>query len=92
MLFGRNSCMLINYPYLYHSNRDMMALGFSKSWPEALEQMTGSPEMSAQSFIKYFLPLYDFLDEQNKANGECIGWGGNCFTFITTVICFLIVI
>jgi hypothetical protein len=41
----------------------MMHLGFSKSWPEALEGMTGTPEMSAKSFIKYFLPLYDFLDE-----------------------------
>ena len=54
----------------------MMGLGFSKSWPEALEMMTGSPEMTAQSFIKYFLPLYEFLDNENKANGECIGWGG----------------
>ena len=53
-----------------------MGLGFSKSWPEALEMMTGSPEMTAQSFIKYFLPLYEFLDNENKANGECIGWGG----------------
>ena len=41
----------------------MMHLGFSKSWPEALEGMTGTPEMSAKSFIKYFLPLYDFLDQ-----------------------------
>ena len=57
--------------------RDMMGLGFSASWPEALESMTGSGEMSAESFIKYFLPLYDFLDQDNKANGECIGWGGN---------------
>ncbi len=53
-------------PFLYRStllHRDMMHLGFSKSWPEALEGMTGTPEMSAKSFIKYFLPLYDFLDQ-----------------------------
>jgi peptidyl-dipeptidase A len=53
----------------------MMSLGFSKSWPEALKSMTGSPEMSARSFIKYFLPLYKYLKQENSANDECIGWG-----------------
>ena len=59
----------------YSFSRNMMSLGFSKSWPEALESMTGSPEMSARSFIKYFLPLYQYLEQENSANGECIGWG-----------------
>ena len=54
--------------------RDLMQLGFSKPWPEALEAMTGTKEMSADSFIKYFLPLYDFLAGENE--GECIGWAG----------------
>jgi peptidyl-dipeptidase A len=54
----------------------MMRLGFSRPWPEALEGMTGSGEMSAGSFIKYFLPLYDFLAQENDNNNECIGWGG----------------
>ncbi len=57
-------------------SRDMMAPGFSKSWPEALEQMTGTSEMSAGSFIKYFLPLYDFLARENAMNKECVGWKG----------------
>jgi peptidyl-dipeptidase A len=65
--------------------RDMMHLGFSKSWPEALETMTGTPEMSAKSFITYFLPLYDFLEQENKANGECVGWGGETF-FVRTCL------
>ena len=66
----------------------MMHLGFSKSWPEALESMTGTPEMSATSFIKYFLPLYDFLDQENKANGECVGWGGENSQKILKVLLF----
>ena len=41
--------------------RDVMSAGFSNSWQEAIEQLTGAPVMSAESFIKYFLPLYDFL-------------------------------
>ena len=52
----------------------ILQLGFSKPWPEALEAMTGRNDMSAESFIKYFLPLFDFLVEENK--GECIGWSG----------------
>ena len=54
----------------------MMKLGFSQPWPETLEAMTGSDRMSAGSFVKYFLPLYDFLEEENGKNGECIGWAG----------------
>ena len=54
----------------------MLEPGFSKSWPDALEAMTGSSEMSARSFLTYFLPLYDFLLEENAKTNECIGWGG----------------
>ena len=60
--------------------RELMQLGFSKSWPEALEAMTGTKEMSAESFIKYFLPLYDFLVQEN--NGECIGWSGTFLEYV----------
>lgn len=56
--------------------RDLMEAGFSKQWPDALESMTGSKEMSAKSFITYFLPLYTFLEKENE--GECIGWAGDC--------------
>ena len=40
--------------------RDMMQNGFSKSWPQVLEEMTGTPEMSASSFLKYFLHCTTF--------------------------------
>ena len=54
--------------------RELLQLGFSQPWPEALEAMTGRKDMSAESFIKYFLPLFDFLVEENQ--GVCIGWSG----------------
>ena len=53
-----------------------MSAGFSQPWQEAIEQLTGAPVMSAESFIKYFLPLYEFLQQENTAAGLCIGWGG----------------
>ena len=54
----------------------MMEPGFSKSWPDALKTMTGSSKMSARSFLTYFLPLYEFLSQENAKTNECIGWGG----------------
>ena len=50
--------------------------GFSNSWQEAMEQLTGAPVMSAESFINYFLPLYEFLEQENSAAGLCIAWEG----------------
>ncbi len=40
--------------------------------PEALEALTGSPEMDATAVLDYFAPLQAWLDEQN-ANRQC-GW------------------
>ena len=63
-------------PLLFSLGRNMMAGGLSVPWQEAFESFTGSPEMSASSFIKYFSPLYDFLEQENEANALCIGWAG----------------
>ena len=69
--------------------RDVMSAGFSNSWQEAIEQLTGAPVMSAESFIKYFLPLYEFLEQENSAAGLCIGWGGKLVTMVNWVISLL---
>jgi len=50
----------------------MLEMGKSKPWPEALETLTGSPEMDAAALLDYFAPLQDWLDEQNQGR-EC-GW------------------
>ena len=58
--------------------REMMSAGFSQPWQQALQQLTGDPHMSAASFIRYFLPLYDYLEQENQENGVCVGWGDDC--------------
>lgn len=50
----------------------MLELGASKPWPDALEEFTGSREMSGDAMIEYFKPLQDWLVEQNK--GKTKGW------------------
>ena len=50
----------------------MMAMGLSRPWPEALEALTGSPEMDATAILDYFAPLQAWLEEQNR--GRTCGW------------------
>ena len=75
--------------------RGVMEGGFAKPWQEALQDMTGcrclldinlapsflgSPEMTAASFLKYFSPLYDFLEQENEKAGACIGIASSYFS------------
>ena len=50
----------------------MLEMGKSRPWPEALEALTGSPEMDATAVLDYFAPLKAWLDEQNT--GRQCGW------------------
>ena len=63
----------------FYGNRDvgrrlneMLAMGASRPWPEALEAFTGSREMSAEPMVEYFRPLLGWLREQNQ--GRQCGW------------------
>ena len=51
---------------------DMMAMGASRPWPEALEAGAGQRELDATAILEYFAPLKAWLDEQNK--GQLVGW------------------
>ncbi|KAJ8264684.1 hypothetical protein GJAV_G00152490 [Gymnothorax javanicus] len=53
---------------------DVMKLGFSKPWPEALTMITGQPHMSALPLMEYFEPLIKWLKEENMRNQEVLGW------------------
>jgi peptidyl-dipeptidase A len=53
---------------------EMLALGESKPWQEALETLTGEKQMDASALADYFAPLKTWLDEQNKAKNYPIGW------------------
>jgi len=51
---------------------NMLELGRSQPWQDALEQLTGSREMDASAIIEYFSPLMAYLKEQNA--GRSCGW------------------
>jgi peptidyl-dipeptidase A len=51
---------------------DMLELGKSKPWQQALETLTGKNQMDASAILDYFAPLKTWLDEQNQSR-SC-GW------------------
>lgn len=51
---------------------EMLEMGQSKTWQEALQVLTGKPEMDATAIMDYFAPLKTWLDEQNQSR-QC-GW------------------
>jgi len=55
--------------------KEMLVLGASRPWKEAMMKMTGQPEMSTKAIREYFEPLEKWLDEQNSAAGVSVGWG-----------------
>lgn len=50
----------------------MLEMGASKPWQDALQSLTGKPEMDSSAMLDYFAPLKAYLDEQNK--GRNCGW------------------
>uniref|UniRef100_UPI00358E57EB angiotensin-converting enzyme isoform X2 n=1 Tax=Myxine glutinosa TaxID=7769 RepID=UPI00358E57EB len=51
---------------------DMMRLGSSKPWQDAMEKITGQRNMSAKSLLEYFQPLTTWLKKENE--NEVLGW------------------
>jgi len=52
--------------------REMLALGASQPWQDALEKLTGTRQMDASAIVEYFQPLMGWLEEQNR--GRDCGW------------------
>jgi peptidyl-dipeptidase A len=50
----------------------MLTMGASKPWPDALEVFTGTREISGKPMLEYFAPLQAWLEEQNR--GKQCGW------------------
>jgi len=50
----------------------MLAMGASKPWPDALQELTGTREMDGSALIEYFTPLMGYLEQQNE--GRTCGW------------------
>ncbi|XP_064594923.1 angiotensin-converting enzyme-like [Liolophura sinensis] len=55
---------------------DMLKMGASKPWPDAMYRITGQREMDAGALMEYFQPLIDWLKEQNV--NENLGWSTKC--------------
>nr|XP_057917210.1 angiotensin-converting enzyme isoform X2 [Doryrhamphus excisus] len=53
---------------------DVMKLGGSKPWPEAMRMMAGQPDMSAEPLMEYFEPLIKWLEAENTKNNDIRGW------------------
>ncbi|HSY07412.1 MAG TPA: M2 family metallopeptidase [Steroidobacteraceae bacterium] len=50
----------------------MLALGASEPWQDAMQKLTGTRRIDAAAITEYFQPLMGWLTEQNK-NRQC-GW------------------
>lgn len=55
-------------------HREMLSLGLSKPWPDAMEVLTGTRKMDASAILEYFKPLSDWLLQANRESGAPIGW------------------
>jgi peptidyl-dipeptidase A len=53
---------------------EMLALGASKPWQDALATLTDEKQMDATAIEDYFAPLKTWLDEQNRAHNYPVGW------------------
>lgn len=67
-----NRCTIYGNAAAGEKLRNLLAMGVSRPWPEALEAVTGQRQMDATAIIDYFAPLKTWLDEQNK--GRQCGW------------------
>uniref|UniRef100_T1E6J3 Angiotensin-converting enzyme n=1 Tax=Crotalus horridus TaxID=35024 RepID=T1E6J3_CROHD len=53
---------------------DALKLGFSRPWPDVMQNITGQSNMSAEALLTYFEPLTKWLIEKNRQNNETLGW------------------
>ncbi len=67
-----NECDIYGNKAAGEKYMEMLKLGQSRPWPEALEKLTGTRQMDASAIIEYFAPLMQYLKEQNQGQ-EC-GW------------------
>ena len=55
------------------SSSDMLQMGKSKPWPQALKKLTGSETVDVGALTEYFQPLRDWLVMQRKEIGSGMG-------------------
>ncbi|UTA48784.1 M2 family metallopeptidase [Simiduia sp. 21SJ11W-1] len=65
-------CSIYNNKAAGEKLQAMMAMGSSQPWQNAMEALTGQPNLDASAIADYFAPLKVWLDEQNE--GRQCGW------------------
>lgn len=55
-------------------DREALRAGSSRPWQDVLREAIGSDTLDAQPLLDYFQPVSRWLQEQNKRNGEVLGW------------------
>src|SRR5262249_17584728 len=61
-----NRCSIYGNKEAGRRLKEVLSMGLSKPWPDALEGITGQRQMDATAILDYFAPLQKWLDEQNK--------------------------
>ncbi len=56
---------------------EMLKLGSSVPWQDALETLTGERKMDAGPILEFFRPLHKWLQRKNRENGDRPGWQGD---------------
>jgi peptidyl-dipeptidase A len=69
-----NRCSIYDSKVAGAKLAQMLALGRSKPWQEALFTMTGEKQMDATAILDYYAPLKKWLDEENRKMGVTPGW------------------
>ncbi|XP_029855025.1 angiotensin-converting enzyme 2 [Aquila chrysaetos chrysaetos] len=67
-----HTCDITNSSAAGQNLRQLLELGRSKPWTQALESVTGEKYMNAAPLLHYFEPLYKWLQKNNS--GRYIGW------------------
>jgi peptidyl-dipeptidase A len=61
-----NRCSIYGNKQAGAKFEQMLTMGKSKPWPEALKAITGEERIDATAMLDYFAPLKTWLDEQNQ--------------------------
>ncbi|XP_062430391.1 angiotensin-converting enzyme 2 [Rhea pennata] len=67
-----HTCDITNSTTAGQNLRQMLELGRSKPWTQALESITGEKYMNATPLLHYFEPLFIWLQKNNS--GRSVGW------------------
>ncbi|HEX7578380.1 MAG TPA: M2 family metallopeptidase, partial [Thermoanaerobaculia bacterium] len=69
-----NRCSIYDNKVAGKKLSDMLEMGLSKPWPDALEKISGQKTMDATAVLDYFAPLKKWLDEEIRKEKIPVGW------------------